>query len=151
MLNNCTFMGRMVRDPELRHTPDGVPVTTFTLAVDRDGAPKNGGERQTDFIDFVAWRNTAEYISKYMTKGRMIAAIGSLQIRNWTDKDGNKRRNAEIIVSSAYFADSKREPAAQGNPYINYPTNPPAAQNPTMSQPDYPEYTEVYGDDDLPF
>ena len=121
MLNNCTFMGRMVRDPELRHTPGGVAVTTFTLAVDRDGAPKDGAEKKTDFIDFIAWRSTAEYVAKYFSKGRMVAVNGSLQIRNWTDKDGNSRRNAEIIVNSAYFADSRREPAT-GNPYINYPT-----------------------------
>ena len=150
MLNNCTIMGRMVRDPELRHTPDGVPVTTFTLAVDRDGAPKNGAEKVTDFIDFTAWRSTAEYVSKYMTKGRMVAVTGRLQMRTWTDKDGNKRRNAEIVVDSAYFADSKRE-AASENPYSQYPTNPPAAQEPTMNQPAYPDFTPVYNDDDLPF
>lgn len=149
MLNSCHFMGRVVRDPELRHTPDGVPVTTFTLAVERDGAPKNGTERATDFIDFVAWRNTAEYVAKYMTKGRMIVVAGSLQIRNWTDKEGNKRRNAEVIVDSAYFADSRRETSSD-NQYSNYPTNPPAAQENTMDQPAYPGYT-VMNDDDLPF
>ena len=100
-------MGRFVRDPELRRTASGVAVTSFTLAVDRDFTGKDGGEKETDFIDCVAWRNTGEFVNKYFTKGRMAVASGRLQIRSWTDKDGNKRRSAEIIVENIYFADSK--------------------------------------------
>lgn len=108
MLNHITIMGRMTRDPELRRTGSGVAVASFTLAVDRDQKPKDG-ERETDFIDCVAWRNTAEFVSKYFTKGRMAVASGRLQIRNYTDKDGNKRRAAEVVAESVYFADSKKE------------------------------------------
>ena len=107
MLNHITIMGRFVRDPELRRTASGVAVTSFTLAVDRDFTGKDGGEKETDFIDCVAWRNTGEFVNKYFTKGRMAVASGRLQIRSWTDKDGNKRRNAEVNADSVYFADSK--------------------------------------------
>ena len=107
MLNLITIMGRFVRDPELRRTASGVAVTSFTLAVDRDFTGKDGGEKETDFIDCVAWRNTGEFVNKYFTKGRMAVASGRLQIRSWTDKDGNKRRNAEVNADSVYFADSK--------------------------------------------
>ena len=105
-LNKCIIMGRMVRDPELRRTGSGVAVTSFTLAVDRDFSGKDG-EKQTDFIDVTCWRNTAEFVSKYFGKGRMAVASGSLQIRDWTDKDGNKRRSAEVVADNVYFADSK--------------------------------------------
>ena len=108
MLNHITIMGRFTRDPELRRTGSGIAVASFTLAVDRDQKPKDG-ERETDFIDCVAWRNTAEFVSKYFTKGRMAVASGWLQIRNYTDKDGNKRRAAEVVAESVYFADSKKE------------------------------------------
>lgn len=107
MLNNCIIMGRFVSDPELRKTGSGVSVASFTLAVDRDIANKQTGEKETDFIDCVAWRQTAEFVSKYFSKGRMAVATGRLQIRNWTDKEGNKRRTAEIIADNVYFADSK--------------------------------------------
>ena len=106
MLNHITIMGRMVRDPELRHTGSGTAVASFTLAVDRDFTGKDN-EKVTDFIDCVAWRATGEFVSKYFTKGRMVCVAGSLQIREWTDKDGNKRRNAEVIANNVYFADSK--------------------------------------------
>lgn len=108
MLNKIIVMGRMTRDPELRRTGSGTAVTSFTLAVDRDFKDQNG-DKETDFIDVVAWRNTAEFVSKYFTKGRMAIAEGRLQIRDWTDKDGGKRRSAEIIAENVYFGDSKHE------------------------------------------
>lgn len=114
MLNRIVILGRLVRDPELRHTPQNVPVCPFTLAVERD-IKGQGGERETDFIDVVAWRSTAEFVSRYLSKGRMALVEGRLQIREWTDKDGNKRRNAEVIASSVYFADSNRETVRPSN------------------------------------
>ena len=113
MLNHITIMGRLVRDPELRRTGTGIAVASFRVAVDRDFAPKDGGERKADFIDCVAWRQTGEFISKYFTKGRMIVVDGRLEMRDWTDKDGNKRVAAEVVVANAYFGDSKRDD--QGN------------------------------------
>ena len=109
MLNHIVIMGRLVRDPELRRTGSGVAVASFRVAVDRDFAPKDGGERKADFIDCVAWRQTGEFISKYFTKGRMIIVDGRLEMRDWTDKEGNKRTSAEIVVANAYFGDSKRD------------------------------------------
>lgn len=109
MLNHIVIMGRMVRDPELRRTQSGISVCSFTLACDRDFKSKDGGEKETDFIDCVAWRSTAEFVSKYFTKGRMMAVEGRLQLRDWVDKEKNKRRSAEIQVDGAYFADSKKE------------------------------------------
>ena len=109
MLNHITIMGRLTRDPELRRTGSGIAVASFTLAVDRDFSPKDGGERETDFIDCVAWRQTGEFVSKYFTKGRMAVVSGRLQIRNWNDKDGNKRRSAEVVADNVYFGDSRRE------------------------------------------
>ncbi len=114
MLNHITIMGRLVRDPELRRTGSGTAVASFTLAVDRDYAPKDGGERETDFIECVAWRQTGEFVSKYFTKGRMAVVSGRLQIRGWTDKDGNKRRTAEIVADNVYFGDSKRDSDGNG-------------------------------------
>ena len=107
-MNQVVLMGRMTRDPELRHTQTGTPVASFTLAVDRGFAPKDGGERQTDFIDIVAWRGTAEFVSKYFVKGQLTAVTGKLQIRDWTDKDGNKRRSAEVVADKVYFTGDKR-------------------------------------------
>ena len=109
MLNHIVIMGRLTRDPELRRTGSGVAVASFTLAVDRDYQSKDGGERKADFIDCVAWRQTGEFVSKYFTKGRMAVVSGRLQIRSWTDKEGNKRRAAEIVADNVYFGDSKRE------------------------------------------
>jgi single-strand DNA-binding protein len=108
MLNVAIIMGRLTRDPELRRTNSGKPVASITVAVDRDYAPE-GQEKETDFIDIVAWRNTAEFVSKYFTKGRMAVVEGRLQIRDWTDRDGGKRRSAEVIAENVYFGDSKRE------------------------------------------
>ena len=109
MLNHIVIMGRLTRDPELRRTGTGVAVTSFSLAVDRDFGGRDGGERETDFIDCVAWRQTGEFVSKYFTKGRMAVVSGRLQIRSWTDKDGNKRRTAEVVADNVYFGDSKRD------------------------------------------
>ena len=109
MLNHIVIMGRLTRDPELRRTGSGVAVTSFTLAVDRDFGKNENGERETDFIDCVAWRQTGEFVSKYFTKGRMAVVSGRLQIRSWNDKDGNKRRSAEVIADNVYFGDSKRD------------------------------------------
>ena len=109
MLNHITIMGRLTRDPELRRTGSGIAVASFTVAVDRDFGGRDGGEKETDFIDCVAWRQTGEFVSKYFTKGRMIVVSGRLQIRSWTDKDGNKRRTAEVVAENCYFGDSKRE------------------------------------------
>ncbi|MDR2421740.1 MAG: single-stranded DNA-binding protein [Oscillospiraceae bacterium] len=108
-MNQVVLMGRLTRDPELRHTQTGTPVASFTLAVDRGFAPRDGGDRQTDFIDIVTWRQTAEFVSKYFVKGQLAAVTGRLQIRDWTDKEGNKRRNAEIIAENVYFTGDKRE------------------------------------------
>ena len=107
MLNQIIIMGRMVRDPELRHTQSGTAVTSFTLAVERDGKNKETGERPVDFIDCAAWRNTAEFAANYFSKGRMAVVEGRLQIRDRTDKDGHKRKSAEVLVGSLYFGDSK--------------------------------------------
>ena len=109
MLNHIVIMGRLTRDPELRRTGSGIAVASFTVAVDRDFGGRDGGERETDFIDCVAWRQTGEFVSKYFTKGRMAVVSGRLQIRSWTDKDGNKRRTAEIVADNVYFGDSRRE------------------------------------------
>ena len=119
MLNHIVIMGLLARDPELRRTGSGIAVTSFRLAVDRDFAPKDGGERETDWIDCVAWRQTGEFVSKYFTKGRMAVVSGRLQIRNWTDKDGNKRSSAEVVADNVYFGDSKRDDHA-GSAYGGY-------------------------------
>ena len=108
MLNVAAIMGRLVADPELRHTPNDIAVTTFTLAVDRSYS-RAGTERQTDFIDVVAWRQTAEFVCKYFSKGRMMAVTGSIQTRNYEDKQGNKRKAFEIVANDVSFADSKRD------------------------------------------
>ena len=108
MLNKIILMGRLTRDPELRRTGSGTAVTSFALAVDRDFKGQ-GGEKETDFIDIVAWRSTAEFVSKYFTKGRMAVVEGRLQMRDWTDKDGNKRVAAEVVADNVYFGDSKRD------------------------------------------
>ena len=136
MLNHITIMGRLTRDPELRRTGSGVAVASFTVAVDRDFGGRDGGEKETDFIDCVAWRQTGEFVSKYFTKGRMIVVSGRLQIRSWTDKDGNKRRTAEVVADNCYFGDSKRDSEGGssyggntygGNSYGNYSA--PAGNN----------------------
>ena len=134
MLNHITLMGRLVRDPELRRTGSGVAVASFRIAVDRDYAPKDGGERKADFIDCVAWRQTGEFISKYFAKGRMIVVDGRLEMRDWTDKEGNKRISAEVNVDNAYFGDSRRDgdggnfaPAALSYGSYSAPASSPAS------------------------
>ena len=126
MLNHIVLMGRLTRDPELRRTGSGVAVASFTLAVDRDYAAQ-GAEKETDFVDIVAWRNTAEFVSKYFTKGRMAVVTGRLQIRNWQDKEGNKRRSSEVVADSIYFGDSKKDGETSDNasaPTTGYATAP---------------------------
>ena len=125
MLNHIVIMGRLTRDPELRYTQAQIPVASFSVAVDRDFGGRDGAERQTDFIDCVAWRHTAEFVSKYFTKGSMAVVSGRLQLRDWTDREGNKRRSAEIVAENVYFGESKRSrdenaasaPRAGGNSY----------------------------------
>ena len=151
MLNKIIIMGRLTRDPELRRTGSGTAVTSFSLAVDRDFKAQNG-EKETDFIDVVAWRSTAEFVSKYFTKGRMAVVEGRLQIRDWTDRDGGKRRSAEVIAENVYFGDSKRDSAgdygsapAYGAPASGYAA--PAAPAGGLS--DFAEIGEEDGE--LPF
>ena len=115
MLNHIVIMGRLTRDPELRRTGSGIAVASFSVAVDRDFGGRDGGERETDFIDCVAWRSTGEFVSKYFTKGSMIVVSGRLQIRGWTDKEGNKRRSAEVVADNVYFGESKR--SSEGGSY----------------------------------
>ena len=116
MLNHIVIMGRLTRDPELRRTQSGLPVTSFTVAVDRD-VKTQSGERETDFIDCVAWRSTAEFVQKYFFKGSMVVVSGRLQIRDWNDKEGNRRRSAEISVDNMYFGESKRDRDGQSGGY----------------------------------
>ena len=153
MLNKIFLQGRLVADPELRHTQNGVAVASFRLAVDRDFKDKTTGEKSTDFIDIVAWRNTAEFVSKYFTKGRMAVVEGRLQIRDWTDKDGGKRRSAEVVADNVYFGDSKRDGGDNSgyNPgYAPAPASHSAApSNFSASGSDFAEIGE--DDGELPF
>lgn len=114
MLNNITIMGRMTRDPEIRRTQSGTAVASFTIACERDFS--NNGEKETDFIDCVAWKNTADFIGKYFTKGSMIVINGRLQSRSWTDKDGRNRKTVEILANSVYFGESKKSAETSGRP-----------------------------------
>ena len=142
MLNRIILMGRLTRDPELRHTQAGTSVASFSLAVDRDFKDKSTGEKGTDFIDIVAWRSSAEFVSRFFTKGRMAVVEGRLQIRDWTDKDGGKRRSAEIVADNVYFGDSKRDTEAG------------AADTPPPAEPGSggAEFAELTDDDgELPF
>ena len=115
MLNHIVIMGRLARDPELRHTQNGTPVATFRLAVDRDFKDKTTGERATDWIDVVAWRYTGEFVSRNFTKGSLAVVEGRLQIRDWTDKDGNRRTAAEVVADNVYFGGSRREAGDAGS------------------------------------
>ena len=158
MLNHITIMGRLVRDPELRRTGSGIAVASFTVAVDRDFGGRDGGERETDFIDCVAWRQTGEFVSKYFTKGRMIVVSGRLQIRSWNDKDGNKRRTAEVVADNCYFGDSKRDGESMGsfggNTYGGNAYGAPAPSYGGYSAPAAPASDVAMLDDDdaqLPF
>ena len=153
MLNHITIMGRLTRDPDLRYTQSQTPVASFTLAVDRDFGGRDGSDRQTDFIDCVAWRQTAEFVSKYFAKGRMAVVDGRLQIREWTDKDGNKRRSAEIVVNNIYFGDSKRDNASDSSYGSNYGpgsySGQQAAPAPHISENPFGEISD--DDGELPF
>ncbi|MCQ2406159.1 MAG: single-stranded DNA-binding protein [Oscillospiraceae bacterium] len=124
MLNHIIVMGRLTRDPELRYTQSQVPVASFTVAVDRDYQGREGGEKQTDFIDVVAWRSTGEFVNRYFTKGSMAVVSGRLQIRDWTDRDGNKRKSAEIVADNVYFGESKK--SREENSYGGYQSAPAA-------------------------
>ncbi len=126
MLNHIVIMGRLTRDPELRYTQSQTPVASFTVAVDRDFSGRDGGERQTDFIDCVAWRSSAEFVSKYFHKGSMAVVSGRLQLRDWTDRDGNKRRSAEVVADNIYFGESRRsenEGRSDNRSYNSYDSN----------------------------
>ena len=143
MLNHITIMGRLVRDPELRRTGSGVAVTSFTLAVDRDYNPKDGGEKETDFIDCNAWRGTAEFVSKHFSKGSMAIVSGRLQIRNWTDKEGNKRRSAEVVADSVYFGDIKK--SYESNSTYQAPNAPQVDENPYAETLAYAKHLQENG------
>ena len=134
-LNRITIMGRLTRDPELRRTQSGAPVTSFTMAVDRDFKSQSG-DKETDFIDVVAWRQTAEFVARYFTKGRMAVVEGRLQIRDWQDNNGNKRRSAEVIADSIYFGDSKPQDAQPAVHAVNM---------------DASDFDEIEDDPDFPF
>ncbi len=140
MLNHITVMGRLVADPELRNTDSGTPVCSFRIACDRDYKPKDG-ERETDFINVVAWRSTAEFVSKFFSKGRMAVVDGRLQIRSYTDKEGNKRTAAEIVAGSVYFGDSKPKDDGEQEPPAYHGGDIPAGFTPDLGD----------DDDDLPF
>jgi single-strand DNA-binding protein len=148
------LQGRLTRDPELRRTGSGTAVASFTLAVDHDFASKESGERGVDFIDIVAWRSTAEFVSKYFSKGRMAVVSGRLQIRNWTDKEGGKRRSAEVVADNVYFCDSKRDSASSGS-YSEYGSSfsqAAPASSFSVPTPAASEFASLEEDDsDLPF
>lgn len=143
MLNRVCLLGRLVADPELRSTPSDIHVTSFTVAVNRSYV-KSGAERETDFIDIVAWRGTAEFVCKYFRKGQLIALDGSIQTRTYTDKDGNKRKAVEIVADNVYFAEPKRDSYSQTNDSFQAPA-------PSFSSGSSSDFEEIGGDDDLPF
>ena len=148
MLNVAVLMGRLVADPELRHTSNDVSVTSFRLAVDRTYV-KAGADRQADFIDIVAWRNTADFVCRYFLKGMLVAVQGSIQTRSYTDKDGNKRTAFEVVADNVHFAEPKRDSAAGGSYHRNdAPAEQPA---PAYTSGDTGDFEEIPADDDLPF
>ena len=144
MLNKIILMGRLTRDPELRRTQSGTPVTSFSLAVDRDFKSQSG-EKETDFIDIVAWRSTAEFVTKYFTKGRMAVVEGRLQIRDWTDKEGGKRRSAEVVADNVYFGDSRRDGESSGGSYA--PSRPAAGGADYAAAPAGDRFADLSDDD----
>lgn len=150
MLNQITLMGRLTKDPELRNTAQGTAVASFSLACERDYAP-NGGSKETDFIDIVAWRSTAEFVSKYFSKGQLVAVTGRLQIRDWTDSDSVRHRIAEVVASNVYFAEAKREREKKNDAPERYSaprSNEPYYAAPVTSS----DFAELDDDDgDLPF
>ncbi|NLV85660.1 MAG: single-stranded DNA-binding protein [Clostridiales bacterium] len=149
MLNHISLMGRLTRDPELRYTQAGTPVASFSLAVDRDFASKESGERQTDFIDIVAWRQTGEFVSKYFQKGSMAVVTGRLQIRDWQDKEGNKRRSAEVVADNIYFGESKRSRESEGGYRENSPRSSGNSYDGPSKSSGFAELDD--GDGELPF
>ena len=151
MLNKIVIMGRLVRDPELRHTQSGTAVASFTLAVDRDYSGRDGGEKETDFIDCVAWRHTGEFVSKYFAKGRMAVVFGRLQIRPWTDKEGNKRTSAEVVVENVYFGDSKPSGTAAVQRPVDVYADPLDSLTASYPNAVSAEFTEIPDDGELPF
>ena len=150
MLNHIIVMGRLTRDPELRRTGSGIAVASFTIAVDRDFSPKDGGERETDFIDCVAWRQTGEFVSKYFHKGSMIVVSGRLQSRKWQDRDGNNRTNWEVNAENVYFGESRRDSDAgsAANAY-EPPSSYSGYGNPAPASNNFVELDD--GDGELPF
>ncbi|MEG0913382.1 MAG: single-stranded DNA-binding protein [Oscillospiraceae bacterium] len=152
MLNQVALMGRLTADPELRHTPSNISVTTFTLAVNRSYV-KQGAERQTDFIDVVAWRNTADFICRYFKKGQMMAVEGSIQTRTYTDKEGKNRKAFEVLANNVYFTESKNpgaSPSASGGGYETH-LDPPPMPEVGFSAGDNDDFAVISDDDDLPF
>ncbi len=152
MLNHIVVMGRLTRDPELRYTQSQIPVASFRVAVDRDFQPKDGGEKQTDFIDVVAWRQTGEFVSKYFTKGSMAIVSGRLQMRDWTDKEGNKRTSSEIVADNVYFGETKRR-EGDAPPRGDYrPSAPAPSQRESAPKGGSSAFEELDdGDGELPF
>ena len=150
MLNKIVIMGRLVRDPDLRRTQAGTAVAAFTLAVERDFKDAATGERTADFIDCVAWRQTGEFVSRYFTKGRMAVVEGRLQLRDWVDRDGNKRRSAEVVVEQMYFGDSRSEGGQKSGQPVPKEAGYQAAYSSTGREAD--EFRELQDDDgELPF
>ena len=148
MLNHITIMGRLTRDPELRRTQAGVSVCTFTVAVDRDFQSRDAQDKQADFIDVVAWRQTAEFVSKYFSKGRMIVVDGSLQSRKWQDKSGQNRTSWEVMANNIYFGDSKRDSGYSGDTGYSAPTHDYAPMEPSAPS----SFAEIDDEDgELPF
>ena len=151
MLNKIILMGRLTRDPELRRTASGTAVTSFSLAVDRDFKSQNG-EKETDFIDIVAWRSTAEFVSKYVSKGRMAVVEGRLQTRDWTDRDGGKRDATEIVADNIYFGDSKRDGAGDFGGAPGYSAPMGGRSNYAAPMDNHSDFAEIGEEDgDLPF
>lgn len=148
MLNVVALNGRLTADPELRHTSNDIPVTSFTLAVDRSYV-KAGAERQADFIDIVCWRNTAEFACKYFKKGQLVAVEGSLQTRTYTDSQGNKRKAVEVVANNVHFAEPRRDNYSGGQSFAGYDGS--QQQPTTVSTGDNGDFVEIDGDDDLPF
>ena len=149
MLNKAILMGRLTKDPELKYTPSNVAVTTFTLAVDRNYA-RQGEQRQTDFINIVAWRQTAEFVAKYFTKGQLVAVSGSIQTRTWDDTEGKRHYVTEVVADDVYFAEGKRDSSGQPAAQYQPPVQAPAANNYQAPQ-QTADFQMSPDDDDLPF
>ena len=156
MLNHIDVMGRLVRDPELRYTQSNTPVTSFTIAVDRDFGKTESGDRQTDFIDVVAWRSTAEFVTRYFRKGQLVAVSGRLQTRKWQDNQGNNRTAYEVVADEVFFAESRRDSSGGADYQPSGPSSyaPPAAQEAPRAEAPKPStsaYDDFSDDDELPF